>query len=283
MSKFDLLQAFQDDARSAAPRYQIFTFQKRVVEKAPAPVFRRFSLQLGDVKDVAMCSSHDMCLKILKKNVPVQIQKFVSLLNMKIRLGFWMDNRSTRKRGISHCQCFARFSPSPLFTPQKTSKIFDKSIVHGSQHLLKPQLPTTKKTTDNQSFIHLEGLLETIHGPLAFHCRSDFSNLSMKWKKCVRNVGDLFVVLIIFFFWLAGPGIAFWFAFGDWRRESLKKSQTSVETTGLAQAKPASNGSSQLNCPTLEVRIKDEFEIFSRFSSIWVPNTRNLPPNFVIS
>ena len=67
VSKFDLLQAFQDDARSAAPRYQIFTFQKRVVEKAPAPVFRRFSLQLGDVKDVAMCSSHDMCLKILKK------------------------------------------------------------------------------------------------------------------------------------------------------------------------------------------------------------------------
>lgn len=199
VSKFDLLQAFQDDARSAAPRYQIFTFQKRVVEKAPAPVFRRFSLQLGDVKDVAMCSSHDMCLKILKKNVPVQIQKFVSLLNMKIRLGFWMDNRSTRKRGISHCQCFARFSPSPLFTPQKTSKIFDTSIVHGSQHLLKPQLPTTKKTTDNQSVIHLEGLLETIHGPLAFHCRSDFSNLSMKWKKCVRNVGDLFVVLIIFF------------------------------------------------------------------------------------
>lgn len=192
-----------------------------------------------------------------------------------------MDNRSTRKRGISHCQCFARFSPSPLFTPQKTSKIFDTSIVHGSQHLLKPQLPTTKKTTDNQSVIHLEGLLETIHGPLAFHCRSDFSNLSMKWKKCVRNVGDLFVVLIIFF--VGWAWYRFLVCFRSLEEGKFEETQTSVETTGLAQSKPASNGSSQLNCPTLEVRIKDEFEIFSRFSSIWVPNTRNLPPNFVIS
>lgn len=62
----------------------------------------------------------------------------------------------------------------------------------------------------------------------------------------------------------------------------FEETQTSVETTGLAQSKPASNGSSPLNCPTLEVRIKDEFEIFSRFSSMWVPNTRNLPANFVI-
>ena len=137
-----------------------------------------------------------------------------------------MDNRSTRKRGISHCQCFTRFSPSPLFTPQKTSKIFDTSIVHGSQHLLKPQLPTTKKTTDNQSVIHLEGLLETIHGPLAFHCRSDFSNLSMKWKKMCQECWGFVCCFDHFLCWmflLAGPGIAFWFAFGAWRRESLKK------------------------------------------------------------
>ena len=172
------------------------------------------------------CVRVTICAWNFWKNVPVQIQKFVSLLNMKIRLGFWMDNRSTRKRGISHCQCFARFSPSPLFTPQKTSKIFDTSIVHGSQHLLKPQLPTTKKTTDNQSVIHLEGLLETIHGPLAFHCRSDFSNLSMKWKKMCQECWGFVCCFDHFLCWmflLAGPGIAFWFAFGAWRRESLKK------------------------------------------------------------
>lgn len=118
---------------------------------------------------------------------------------MKIRLGFWMDNRSTRKRGISHCQCFARFSPSPLFTLQKTSNIFDTSIVHGCIYWNPNSHPQKNNGQPDTSVIHLEGLLETIHGPLAFHCRSDFSNLSMKWKKCVRNVGDLFVVLIIFF------------------------------------------------------------------------------------
>ena len=171
------------------------------------------------------CPSHDRCLeKIEKKNVPFQIQKFVSLLNMKMFayfffefcLGFSMYNRSTRKRSISHRQCFTRFSPG---------KKRQKSLIIPTPH------PKKKRATDT-CVIDLEELLETIHGPIAFHCRSDFSTLSIKRKKCIRNVGGFFVVLILFFcsmFLLAARAWyrhRFWFALGDWRMDNLKKDKT---------------------------------------------------------
>ena len=225
VSKFDLLQAFQDDARSAAPRYQIFTFQKRVVEKAPAPVFRRFSLQLGDVKDVAMCSSHDMCLKILKK-CTCSNSKVCFLVEYEDTPWILDGQQIHQKKRHIPLPMFRTILTFTTLYPAKNLK--NLWYVHCSRISAFTETPTPhhQKTTDNQSVIHLEGLLETIHGPLAFHCRSDFSNLSMKWKKMCQECWGFVCCFDHFLCWmflLAGPGIAFWFAFGAWRRESLKK------------------------------------------------------------